>query len=195
MNVKIYSEGKSDVKFLIDLVKFLGFDLSKDNFENLNGKDGIKNPNMILENTVKEYKNLIVIDADNDFSSRKKEVERVKDKHNLDFELFLFPNNKDNGNLETLLLKLAVQEHQEILKCFDNFGRCLTELNKNYFVPKEKDKVFAYMDAILGPKKREKIQPSKRDYANKLIWDLENPYLNPLKKFLEENFNLLVTNK
>lgn len=38
-----------------------------------------------------------------------------------DDDIFLFPNNKDNGNLENMLINIAIRK--EIMNCFDNYNR------------------------------------------------------------------------
>lgn len=49
--------------------------------------------------------NLVIFDADADFEDRKKKLILWKERCHVDFELFLFPNNKDTGELEDLLEK------------------------------------------------------------------------------------------
>ena len=47
--------------------------------------------------------NLVIFDADKDVEARRKELEAIKEQYNVNFELFLLPNNKDKGALEDLL--------------------------------------------------------------------------------------------
>lgn len=51
-------------------------------------------------------------------------------------KFFLIPNNKDRGNLETLIENIAKEEC--VLKCFDHYTECLKTLqekNQNIKLP------------------------------------------------------------
>ena len=110
---------------------------------------------------------------------------RMFENYNLDDkDIFLFPNNKDNGNLENLLINIAVRK--EIIDCFDNYIKCIKSL-ENTNMPINKSKIYAYLDSIKGYDKN-KIKEEKRDYLNKEIWDISNDFLIPLKEFLKKYF-------
>ena len=47
--------------------------------------------------------NLVIVDADKDFLARKDEIAKWQQTNEVEFELFLLPNNQDTGALEDLL--------------------------------------------------------------------------------------------
>ena len=102
------------------------------------------------------------------------------------FELFLFPNNSDSGNLEILLEKIINPKHSAIFECFDGYQNCLKGKSKSYKVPASKTKIFAYLDTLLSSQDEKFAKEDKRDYRNTNHWDLDNSYLNILKEFLEK---------
>ncbi len=95
-------------------------------------------------------KTLIIFDADKDYESNKKEILKVvsKTKQTISEEqIFLFPNNQDDGDLETLLLEMA--KHDEFLKCFEGYLECIK--NKEHYKPIKdirKSKWYAYLEAL-----------------------------------------------
>ena len=52
------------------------------------------------QNTNQGGVNLVIFDADKEPDVRRKELETIREQHNVEFELFLLPNNKDKGELE-----------------------------------------------------------------------------------------------
>ncbi|MCQ2941309.1 hypothetical protein JT057_01475 [Helicobacter pylori] len=122
--ILIFVEGPSDKVFLEVYLYFLE-DIPIKNFKvkDVTGKDNLSK--RLLE--IEQYdKTLIIFDADKDYESNKKEILTVvlKTKQTISEEqIFLFPNNQDNGDLETLLLEIA--EHKEIIQCFKRYLKCI----------------------------------------------------------------------
>jgi hypothetical protein len=148
MVVTIFVEGKADKRFIEDFItfKFGSEKLKEISFKNVEGKDSIHLAKSdFIKNTDQEGINLLIFDADLDYSERIKEIEKQKQDLGIEFELFLFPNDKDNGDLETLLLNLTVKEHQGIFECFKPFNDCLLSKNPDYNVPDLKTQVFSYL--------------------------------------------------
>jgi hypothetical protein len=91
--------------------------------------------------------------------------------------VFIMPDNKNSGMLETLCLS-TVQEKEE-MECVDRFIDCANELENP---PKEKDK--AKTQAFLA------LMPEVPDHvgigAQQGVWNFDSPVLEPLKKFLSE---------
>ena len=142
-------------------------------------------------NTSNGIANLVIFDADfpengGGFGDRKNEIEDWKTKHGLDFELFLFPNNEVDGELETLLEKIINPQNAAIFSCWDNFEECLTTkttCTKNPLtIPAKKSKIYAYMEVLHGESNTEKIKIKDpyRDFTNSQHWDLSVPALEPL---------------
>lgn len=100
MNILV--EGHTDKDFLELYCKYLNIDAR---IYVADGKDNLKN----RVNLVKDNKNyLIIFDADEDYKNSKANIENQINQMNIpkqNYEIFLLPNNKDNGNLETLIEK------------------------------------------------------------------------------------------
>lgn len=88
-------------------------------------------------------------------------------------EIFLFPDNKSNGELETLLIQIAKQN--EFVECFDNYINCIEskdkEAVKNIY---KKSKMYAYQEVDWTSKEIKKLM--------RIIKYLETFYIE--KKYL-----------
>ncbi|WQZ93563.1 hypothetical protein KVL67_01945 [Helicobacter pylori] len=203
--ILIFVEGPSDKVFLEVYLYFLE-DLPIKNFKvkDVKGKDNLSKRLLEIE---KYDKTLIVFDADN-YKSNKKEILTVvsKTKQTISEEqIFLFPNNKDDGDLETLLLKIA--KHDEFLKCFEGYLECIKSkehykpiknIRKNmlyaYLELFELEKFFQYKWDTNNKKNEEKIiiddkgkikEEHKEEYEKlKEVIDFNSNSLIPLKDFL-----------
>lgn len=172
----ILVEGHTDKDFLELYCKYLKLNIKKDDIISVNGKDNLKNRvNLVKENY------LIVFDADDDYNNSKSNIENQISQMNIpkeNYDIFLLPNNKDNGDIETLIEKIAL--HKEVLNCFEGYKKCITELeNDKIKLPPKKSKVFAYMESF-GFKNT--IKPKEFDLSPYV--DFEDKYLEPLKNFL-----------
>ncbi|WQS49130.1 hypothetical protein KVD75_01930 [Helicobacter pylori] len=212
----IYTEGQSDKKFLSWCLDIWEYQAHFDIFP-LGGKDKLFSPDEIckrIENILKNndprYKQVCVIfdadiekenqESDAGFDNKLKHIcEKFKEK-GIDFpkeQIFLFPNNQDDGDLETLLLKIA--KHDEFLKCFEKYLECIK--SKEHYEPIKnirKSKWYAYSEAlglenltktnidVFDSKGKIKKQ-CKGEYEKlKEIIDFDSKSLIPLKKFLEQ---------
>ncbi|WP_273899006.1 hypothetical protein KVK73_01785 [Helicobacter pylori] len=203
--ILIFVEGPSDKVFLEVYLYFLE-DLPIKNFKvkDVKGKDNLSKRLLEIE---KYDKTLIVFDADN-YKSNKKEILTVvsKTKQTISEEqIFLFPNNQDDGDLETLLLKIA--KHDEFLKCFEGYLECIK--SKEHYKPIKnisKSKWYAYLEVFelqnffkdkrnKNDKKNEekiiiddkgKIRKEYKEEYEKLkeVIDFNSNSLIPLKDFL-----------
>lgn len=210
----ILVEGEGDVKFISDYISHIKpdvkviaktknkFDIrNKDNeiliatIQSSGGWTKIKS----LEQTIikeREANNnvLIIFDADTvdnngGFASRKKAIEGYNLQLN---DIFLFPDNKDDGALEDLLENIINQTNKPIFDCWDGFENCLKEcasekIKKKLTIPAKKSKIYVYLEALLGKTKEEKerVKDPNRDYKETEHWNLDAEYLKPLKAFLE----------
>lgn len=122
--ILIFVEGSRDKVFLEVYLYFLGnFPIKNFKVKDVTGKDNLSK--RLLE-TEKYAKTLIIFDADKNYESNKKEILTVvsKTKQTISEEqIFLFPNNQDDGDLETLLLEIA--KHKEIIQCFKRYLKCI----------------------------------------------------------------------
>ncbi|MDO7807037.1 DUF3226 domain-containing protein, partial [Helicobacter pylori] len=166
----IYTEGKSDKNFLswcLDVWKNEDhFDQAHFDIIHVEGKDKLfsdefcKRIENILKNKNQEYRQVCIIfdadikkenqESDAGFNNKLKHIrEKFKEK-GTDFpkeQIFLFPNNQDDGDLETLLLKIA--KHDEFLKCFEGYLERIK--SKEYYKPIKnirKNMLYAYLEAL-----------------------------------------------
>ncbi len=207
--ILIFVEGPSDKVFLEVYLYFLE-DIPIKNFkvQNIKGKDNLSQRLLEIE---KYDKTLIIFDADKDYESNKKEILKVvsKTKQTISEEqIFLFPNNQDDGDLETLLLEIT--KHDEFLKCFEGYLECIK--SKEYYKPIKnirKNMLYAYLEVFelqkffqykwdTNNKKNEeniiiddkgKIKEKHQEEYEKLteVIDFNSKSLIPLKNFLEKS--------
>lgn len=184
--IKFFVEDKTHIKFLIDFIneRFnISFD-AKDDFVKLGGWAGYKNAlPKYQEFFANENIILTFLDADTDFSSRQKEVLTDFNSLNIQSQLFLFPNNLENGNIENALAEIAVDK--KLIECFEKYETCI----EGYQKPVSKSKIFAYLDALLETKnkkgdKKDLYKAENINYRNKQHWKLDHQYLNTLHTFL-----------
>jgi hypothetical protein len=199
--VKIFVEGIADKKFLEDYSShiFPGFKISDDTIIEVGGWTNILSHtargenirNQMKQNTDNGVANVMIFDADDNFAIRKAEIEKWKADENLNFELFLFPDNRNNGALEDLLEKIILEKNKPVFDCWNNYEHCLQSKKiegrgNPLTTPAKKTKIYGYLETLLGNTKaeKEKIKEQKRDYKNTEHWNLNADYLSPLKTFL-----------
>ncbi|MBM0613091.1 DUF3226 domain-containing protein, partial [Helicobacter pylori] len=166
----IYTEGESDKKFLswcLDVWKNEDhFDQAYFDIIHVEGKDQLfsdglcKNIKSILNNEDHRYKQVCIIfdadikkenqESDAGFDNKLKHIrEKFKEK-GTDFpkeQIFLFPNNQDDGDLETLLSEIA--KYDEFLKYFEGYLECIK--SKEHYKPIKKirkNMLYAYLEAL-----------------------------------------------
>ncbi len=145
----IFVEGPSDRLFLEVYLLYLYFQekfpIKNFKVQNVNGKDNLSKR---LPEIEKYDKTLIIFDADKNYESNKKEILKVVSKTTiLEEQIFLFPNNQDDGDLETLLLKIA--KHEEFINCFESYLDCI-EKKEHYKPIKDirKNMLYAYLEVF-----------------------------------------------
>ncbi|MCQ2661130.1 hypothetical protein JT181_00715 [Helicobacter pylori] len=201
--ILIFVEGPSDKVFLEAYLYFLE-DIPIKNFKvkDVTGKDNLSKRLLEIE---KYDKTLIIFDADKDYESNKKEILSKTQQKITEEQIFLFPNNQDDGDLETLLLEIA--KHDEFLKCFEGYLECIE--SKEHYKPIKnisKSKWYAYLEVFelqnffkdkrnKNDKKNEekiiiddkgKIRKEYKEEYEKLkeVIDFNSNSLIPLKDFL-----------
>jgi len=213
---QIFVEGEGDVKFISDYISHIKPNVQaeiKEKNSNIyiyNGND--KTLIATIQSSggwtkINEFKTyiykrkeandnvLIIFDADTEdnkggFAKRKKEIEDYGLQLN---EIFLFPNNKDDGALEDLLEDIINKTNEPIFDCWNELENCLQgcaskKMQKPLTIPAKKSKIYVYLEALLGKtkKEKEKIKDPNREYKVTEHWNLDSEYLIPLKDFLEK---------
>ena len=213
-NIFIETEevGSSEYNFFKYLLNHLKIGTDYFELKTIGGWEKIYNNtniNILKTNKAKNIDNLIILDADfkyennnNGYLNRKAIISDKLKENDIDYKLFLMPNDKDDGKLETILEQMAI--NKEILKCIENYITCISkfdeELNKNeklsnkYTPPNLKEKMFIYVDAHTTHNRRFNNNKKKNWFENcEHIWDLKHEVISPLTSFLISN--LLIKNK
>lgn len=140
-------------------------------------------------NKVNDITTLILVDADipdngGGFSVREQWLNNVPNR--TDFEGFIMPNNRADGYLEILLRTIITEEYQSVAACIEQQNDCLlaaqNQLPNGWLLsipPQVADADKERMNYFKS------VANSKKNYKNTNIWNLNHPYLNPLKSFLQ----------
>ncbi|MEA1955076.1 MAG: DUF3226 domain-containing protein [Campylobacterota bacterium] len=148
-----------------------------------------------LKPMIKRIKKIgIIEDADDNFEESTTKITDAIKKSQIDesnISYFLTPNNKDLGDLETLLLS-TIKENN-IVQCFDDYKKCL--LSKEEIHPKalNKGQIYAYTMYSQQGENLHKPQHSfmfEKDkiYADTNLWDLKKDEFEPITDFILEIF-------
>lgn len=203
----IIVEGEADKKFFENYYHHLfhdnapvgsimhpGKDSDTGGYQKLRKEDAI---NAMKQNTDAGGKNLVIFDADDDCESRRKELLAIQEEFGVEFELFLLPNNKDEGELEDLLENIINPNNQPVMDCWATYEgelekvRIPTKNPPTLTIPAKKTKIYAYLETLLGKTRSQKklIKDANRNYENTDHWNLDAKYLEPLKEFLTNNIS------
>ena len=118
------------------------------------------------------------------YQNRLDYIEQLIKQENLTAEVFLFPNNKEDGDFETLLEHLVQKSlHHTFFDCFHDYESCL---GTNYVAPNRKAKLFSYVSSqrLLSNSQRKNIGKGEWLFDNPALWNMNAPYLDALKNFL-----------
>lgn len=182
----------SEAVFIKTLIENLGYNISSNKVEFVNGYKNLVNVIPTIKARCAEGgKVVIIFDADSlgnngGYETRKKEIEEVLGENNAQAELFLFPNNEEDGDFETLLEHLIQKEkHTQMLDCYADYETCL---GNDYVHPNLKGKIFTYISAMkMSSSKCRKLGNGEWMFDNAEYWSLESDYLKPLKAFLQQH--------
>ena len=182
----------SEAVFIKTLIENLGYNISSNKVEFVNGYKNLVNVIPTIKARCAEGgKVIIIFDADSPgnnggYETRKEEIEEVLGENNAQAELFLFPNNEEDGDFETLLEHLIQKEkHAQMLDCYADYETCL---GNDYVHPNLKGKIFTYISAMkMSSSKRRKLGNGEWMFDNAEYWDLNSDYLKPLKAFLQQH--------
>ncbi len=166
---KFFVEGKEDKNFLKSYLEHIGYS-TKFEIQSVGGKDNLKGIKNDVEHALDNGSDVsIIFDADRAYERTRNEIDTTL--NGLNVTVFLFPDNRNSGILEDLLVRIIKPEHRVIFDCFEAYKQCIN----GYKLPDAKAQIYAYREAhdILN-------HPFDSRY-----WDFENLALNPLKNFLE----------
>lgn len=199
---KIFIEAKdkktSEYHFLEAIIK-LFFPGKEVDFICMNGIGNLFNEtNLNQMNLAKESDEQVVVLADADtiakgqgYAKRKAEIENGMAAHAVSFPYFLYPNNQDDGDVETLMESAARRDlHTVFFDCFEDYEKCVSGTkdesgNPIYNVPDLKSKLNTYMRAQKLPRKyRDRFGSGDWLFDNADYWNLNVTTLLPLREFL-----------
>lgn len=196
--VRIYLEAESakvhEYVFVSTLMKHWGYDNSRFEIVPVRGKDNLHNVKVKFDETTLEGgRNIVIFDADfpsNGGGYENRRVELLEKLHELGVyaDLFLFPNNHDDGDVEVLLDTLARKDkHKRFFECFHDYECCL---GKDYNSPDLKGKLYTYMTSQKAFSKRKisEIKSGQWKFDDTDYWDIDRETLNPLKTFIRNAF-------
>lgn len=201
----IIVEGDADKKFFQDYFHHLFGEYAPESSIIHPGKDGdtggygkLKSEEALLalrQNTNQGGINLVIFDADEDIEARRNELLSIHKQHDVEFELFLLPNDKDAGALEDLLEHIINPDNQPVMDCWQTYEgelkkvRIPTKTPPTLTIPAKKTKIYAYLETLLGRTRSQKklIKDPNRNYENTQHWNLNAEYLEPLKTFIMNN--------
>ena len=170
----ILVEGASDVSFITHYCKYLGF-MPDSSFMiiDMKGKGGLAKNMLSLEPELKKGdKVAVILDADENVQQRRKEAKAILGD---EIPLFLMPDDRSAGELETLLLSTI--DEDIILKCFDEYVACLEDKGINSSSVDNKAKLYAYT------KLRKSVQPDKSFDTD--LWNFEHENFQAIAIFLK----------
>ncbi len=200
----IFVEGVADARFFKQYIHHVfGEEVADERLVILKGWDNLKTEASAVRMRSMSANggvNLVIVDADKDFQARQAEIAEWQHVNEVEFELFLLPNNQDAGALEDLLENIINPNNKPIMECWDHYEEELVQLDipgrtpPPLTTPAKKTKIYGYLEALLGDSKSQKelIKEKNRDYTKRLHWNLDTEYLEPLKEFMMRNLNMIL---
>ncbi len=211
----LFVEGIADVKFLQDFVQYhFGQTLKEgQGIVKCTGNGGLAaQASTFTQFALQGLTNCIIFDADaeeqgTNFAGTKdriaKELASITETIHAErpdlpvqFDIFLLPNNHDNGDLETLLERIINPENQPLLDCWNAYEQCILAQqerisSRTLSVPIRKSKIYSYMEILHGSsnKEREQAKEKNRDYTKPEDWLLNHNEAHNLYTFLASYFS------
>ncbi len=206
--IKIFCEGITDQVFIADCIEhFYNITFQRETKHNNKDKLDILIANQIqiveiggcsklnselyiaelVDNHEKGGRNIVIFDADYNekpngnkgYKSCKQKLEDIIRNKKLKFDYYIWPDNKNDGEIENLLRTLIPLDKECIYNCIDSHQTCLNGLPLNNLKISElKERVGYYLYTC-----NLKSRPKERDYKNIEYWDLDESKSDSLKLF------------
>lgn len=198
--IEAESKKTSEYYFLEAIIRKF-FPAIKVQFIFMKGVDNLFNQpilNEIKKAKIEGSQILVLVDADSEekkwgYKRRKDWIEEGMKEHDVSFPYFIYPNNQNDGLVETLMEAVALYAPNKVFfDCYTDYETCLK--NSKYNIPSLKGKVYAYAEAqtIYDIQKGEriplinKINSGDWLFDNPDYWNLEVENLQPLKDFFSK---------
>jgi hypothetical protein len=141
--------------------------------------------------------NIVIFDADytgKDNGNRginpcRQKLDNIKIKKEVNFHYYIWPDNKSDGIIETLLRELVPQNKESIFGCIEQHQDCLKSLNIDNLK-------YADLKTIIGfylHTSNQNSEGRKRNYKDSNFWNLnhnENKNLDKFVSFLRESLSI-----
>lgn len=204
--IEARDKNKPEASFLRAIFKDLGLDSEKydlictDGYTNLLSEKSAF-VNKMQANTDEGGKNIVIFDADyeyNDggFQTRKNELLKKGAERRVSFDMFLWPTNSEDGDVELLMERIARKDlYPEFFDCFKKYEMCVSARLKPdntsfYDTPNRKGKLHTYLNALpISKSKKDRIGGGEWLFDDSNIWDINSECLQPIKDFLVNTFN------
>lgn len=141
-----------------------------------------------------DYKILIIQDADSvsfengGIDKRTEYLDKIKKELEIEFETFLFPNNEDEGDLETLLLQIVnLEKFSRSINCYEKYAKCCEAISEKKYseeLLQSKSLVYNYFRTYNG---MEKAKEENRKFHS-VYWNFSNEALRPFNLFINRIF-------
>lgn len=139
---------------------------------------------------------MVILDADTrdkgwGYAARMNDIGVKMVSNGVDFPVFLYPNGRDDGDVETLMEQLAQKErHQLWWDCFNDYEACVGAAMQDgkplYSLPNRKAKLHTYISSqVMSRAKRNRLGSGNWLFDDADFWDLTRPELTPLLDFLK----------
>lgn len=198
--IEAESKKTSEYYFLEAIIRKF-FPAIKVQFIFMKGVDNLFNQpilNEIKKANIEGSQILVLVDADSEekkwgYKRRKDWIEGGMKEHDVSFPYFIYPNNQNDGLVETLMEAAALYAPNKVFfDCYTDYETCLK--NSKYNIPSLKGKVYAYAEAqtIYDIQKGEriplinKINSGDWLFDNPDYWNLDVENLQPLKDFFKQ---------
>jgi hypothetical protein len=192
--VRMICEGYADKRFLRDFIDIhysviINDEVLNENnlIRNIGSWTNLTKERVSITQVNSNYKTLIFLDADDETTKEKNGLKKTKEfvdslmagwNWTL-YDVFVLPNNeRETGSIEDLFENIINKHNEEIFTCWDDYENCIESYSK-YKIPAKKSKIYTYTECMnaLG----------NYDFKDTRLWDLNSPYLNPLKEFINNN--------
>ncbi|MCD8287802.1 MAG: hypothetical protein LUC18_03045 [Porphyromonadaceae bacterium] len=189
-------EKGNEAQFVNTYVKHLSKGTVNVDVVPVKGRENLKNfTSKIQEFTDQGDTVLVIFDCDSPprggFFNRTQEMEDFKKKIGIDFDYFFFPDNKSDGEFEDLLIKIINPKHGDLMRCFDCYENCLSNLpfKSCYELPDSKKRIYDYIASFKRSNSQRDAFKNEHDWGfdNPEYWNLDSPALDPLKSFLSKH--------
>ena len=186
-------EGKDEESFFEAFIEYLKLDLDSVDIFCVEGKNNFKNHIPVLFKNAgmdKVKKIAIIRDADENAKSALESIANVlmkvgvkkskRDEYIFNGRkvfIYIMPDNKNKGMLETLCLKSV--KNNPVMTCVNKFERCLKHINTN---PKNMEKTKSLVFLAAMPEDVHSVGIG----AKKGYWDFSAKEFESLKKFIKK---------